>query len=407
MRIELLNTGSELLLGTVVNTHAAWIGRELLALGLRIARQVTVPDGPAIREALDEALRRSDAVLVTGGLGPTSDDITRDLVAELLERPLHPDPEVERTIRERFSRRRLTMPESVLRQAQVPEGAEVLPNAHGTAPGLYLPPSPAHPVHLFLLPGPPRELHPMFRDQVLPRLREYAPQPVPECRILRIAGMGESQVEDRVGEELARIAGLELGYCARPGEVDVRLVGAPSVVADAEAIVRRQIGSRIFGEGSEGMEQVAVRLLRAAGATLAVAESCTGGFLAHRITNVPGASEVFLAGFVTYSNAAKSSALGIPPDLIREHGAVSEPVACGMAEGALTATGASHALATTGVAGPGGGTEAKPVGTVHIALASQGLPTLHRRLLLSADRETFKFMATQSALDLLRERLLG
>jgi len=247
----------------------------------------------------------------------------------------------------------------------------------------------------------------MFRDQVLPRLREYAPQPVPECRILRIAGMGESQVEDRVGEELARIAGLELGYCARPGEVDVRLVGAPSVVADAEAIVRRQIGSRIFGEGSEGMEQVAVRLLRAAGATLAVAESCTGGFLAHRITNVPGASEVFLAGFVTYSNAAKSSALGIPPDLIREHGAVSEPVACGMAEGALTATGASHALATTGVAGPGGGTEAKPVGTVHIALASQGLPTLHRRLLLSADRETFKFMATQSALDLLRERLLG
>jgi len=407
MRVELINTGSELLIGTVVNTHAAWLARELLALGLRISRQVTVPDGSAIREALAEAIARAEVVLVTGGLGPTSDDVTRNLAAELLGRPLVHDPEVEAAIRERFARRKLSMPASVLRQAQVPAGARVLPNGNGTAPGLHLAPGPRCPAHLFLLPGPPRELHPMFREQVIPTLRALSPQAIPECRILRIAGMGESQVEEAVGEALVAIEGLELGYCARPGEVDVRLVGPAPIVARAEAEVRTRLGIRIFGEGAETMEDAVVTLLTRTGKTLAVAESCTGGFLSHRITNVAGASAVFLVGYVTYANPAKQSALGIPPELLATHGAVSEAVARAMAEGALARAGSDYALATTGIAGPGGGLPGKPVGTLHLALASAGLPTLHRSLLLSADRETFKFMATQSALDLLRMRLSG
>jgi nicotinamide-nucleotide amidase len=408
MRVVVINTGTEILLGDVLNTHLAFIAREIFPLGLRVERQISVPDGALIREALLENLARADLVFVTGGLGPTTDDITREITAELLGLELTEDPALTASITERLRTRGIRLTERILRQAMVPRGAVVLPNEHGSAPGLYLPaglnPAIAS-AHLFLLPGPPRELHPMFLQFALPLLRQIALQEEAiGYRNYRIVGMGESYVEEAVGGELLGIAGLELGYCARMGEVELRVIGSSVVLDQADTVVRAKLEKFIFTTERENLETVVVRQLAAEKATLAVAESCTGGFLAHRLTNVPGASEVFLAGYVTYGNAAKTSAIGVDPAVIAEEGAVSEQVARAMAEGARAKSGATFALATTGIAGPGGGTPQKPVGTAYIGLTSAD-DTLVRHLFFPTDRETFKQLVTQMALDLLRQRL--
>jgi nicotinamide-nucleotide amidase len=407
VRVVVINTGTEILLGDVLNTHLTFIAREIFPLGLRIERQISVPDGTAIRDALQENFGRADIIFVTGGLGPTTDDITREITAELLGLDLVVDPELEDTITQRLLTRGIRLTNRILRQAQVPRGAEVLANENGSAPGLYLAANlnESRTPHLFLLPGPPRELQPMFAQAVVPLLRRIVRQESTfACRTYRIVGMGESYVEEAVGEELLAISGLELGYCARMGEVDLRVIGSTLIVEQADAVVQRKLAASILSTSGENLETVVVRQLAAKPATLAVAESCTGGFLAHRITNVPGASAVFLAGYITYSNEAKSAALGVDPATISEHGAVSKPVARAMAEGARAKSGASFALATTGIAGPGGGSEAKPVGTAYIALAGGG-ETVVRHLFFPTDRETFKQLATQMALNLLRERL--
>ena len=404
MHVEVINTGTELLLGHVLNTHLRFLAEALFPLGLRIGRQVTVPDGLVIREALVEAAARAEILLVTGGLGPTTDDITRDVVADWLGLRLVHDEEIMRAITERFARRGLALSARIGLQALRPPEATVLPNEHGTAPGLYLPPTARSP-HLFLLPGPPRELHPMFTASVLPILQKVLP-PRPELamRNYRTAGLGESAVEELVGAPLLAL-GLEVGYCARPGEVDLRLIGSAEALARAEKIVAAQLGAQLVSRDQSSLEKVIVDRLSARGETLATAESCTGGLLAHRVTNVPGASAVFLEGFVTYANEAKTRALGVDAALLRAHGAVSREVAAAMAEGARTAAGVDHALATTGIAGPGGGSEAKPVGTVFIALATKLGPTTVEQHRFPTDRETFKDLTAQTALDLLRRRL--
>ncbi len=409
MNVEVINTGTELLLGNVLNTHLKFLAEALFPLGLRIGRQVTVPDGDLIREAVVEAAARAEIVLITGGLGPTTDDITREIVAEWLGLELVHDEEIMRAIEARFARRAMQMSPRNRRQAQRPREAVVLWNHHGTAPGLYFPPvamggrmSP----HIFLLPGPPRELKPMFNESVLPILQKLLPErPAFALRSYRIAGMGESGVEELVGEPLLAL-GLEVGYCARPGEVDLRLIGGPEELARAEEMVVKKLGGHIVSRGGEELEKVVVDLLTARGETLAIAESCTGGFVAHRVTNVPGASAVFMQGFVTYANEAKTRALGVDAALIEAHGAVSAEVAAAMAEGARAAAGVDHALATTGIAGPGGGSEAKPVGTVFIALATKLGPTVVERHRYQHERETFKNLTAQTALDLLRRRLV-
>ena len=410
MQAEVINTGSELLLGLVTNTHLGYLAGELAPCGISVARQVCVPDGPPIREALAAALDRADLVFITGGLGPTTDDITREAAAELLGLPLLPDEEILSGIRERFARRGLPMADRVARQAMVPVGAEVLPNPNGTAPGLYFPPGvlgSRRARHLFLLPGPPRELRPMVQDYVLPKLRAILPaSSMRERRIYRLTGIGESQVEERIGQKLEERGDLEVGYCARPSEVDFRLIGPPGPLAQVEPDIRAVLGEWIYSEG-ESLEAAIVRLLAEKHLTLATAESCTGGSLAGRITNVAGASDVFLAGYVTYANEAKENTLGVPCDLLAAHGAVSEPVAAAMAEGARRVSGAKFALSTTGIAGPGGGTESKPVGTVYLGLASEGHPTVVRRCYFPLDRITFKHMTTSAALDLLRRQVLG
>ena len=402
MEVEIVNTGTELLLGSVLNTHLAFFGRELFPLGLRIAKQVTVPDGDRIRSALIESFASADIVLVTGGLGPTSDDVTREIAAEITGRALRLDPAVQKAIEERFRSRGLVMTDRVMRQALVPAGAKVLPNRNGTAPGLYLRESDSNP-HTFLLPGPPRELQPMFLHEVIPWLRKILPPSGEEIQeqIYRLVGIGESQVEALVGDGLEKIDDLELGYCARPGEVDLRCIGPRAALAQAEGVVEPVLGEYIATRDNRSLEQVVIELLIAKKATIATAESCTGGFIAHRLTNVPGASEVFVQGFVTYANEAKARALGVDAALIERHGAVSREVAAAMAIGARRNAQTDFAISTTGIAGPGGGTAQKPVGTVYLAVASSdGCEVLHRRF--NTDRETFKWMASQTAIDLLR-----
>lgn len=414
LRVELLNTGSELLLGNVRDAHLSWFGKELFPLGLRIMRQTTVPDGAAIRDALLEASSRSDVLIVTGGLGPTTDDITRELTAQLLGRKMVLHAETLERIQERCRRRGFAFQPRMERQAMVPEGGVVLPNENGTAPGLYLPAvtgiSWATP-HLFLLPGPPREMQPMARAHVLPRLKLIADQlnagKPSECRIYKVVGMGESRVEEVVGLKLSQRSDLEVGYCARPNEVDFRLIGSSESLDEVEPWVLEALGDYLVTESEESMEAVVVELLRKTGSTLATAESCTGGLLANRITNVPGASKVFLEGFVTYSNHSKTELLGVPKEVLEVYGAVSEPVVRAMAEGALYKSGASLALATTGIAGPDGGTPEKPVGMVWLALSSAGAETIAWREQIPTDRITFKQTVTQSALDRLRKRLKG
>jgi len=410
MHAEVINTGSELLLGLVQNTHLAYIAGELAPLGITVTRQVCVPDGPEIRGAIDRALDRADIVITTGGLGPTTDDITREAGAELLGLPLHEDEIIVQGIRERFARRGLPMADRVRRQAMVPDGAIVLPNPHGTAPGLYFPPDKLgtrRARHLFLLPGPPRELKPMMRDLVVPKLQSMVPGAATrERRIYRLTGIGESQVEALIGEKLEARGDMEVGYCARPAEVDFRLIGPAENLDAVESEILREVGEWIYSRG-DTLEQAVVALLREQEQSLAVAESCTGGALSDRITDVPGASDIFRAGYVTYANTAKEEALGIPRELLAAHGAVSEPVAAAMAEGARRAASTDFALSTTGIAGPGGGTKERPAGTVFVGLAAKGHPTCVRRCYFPLDRQTFKHMATSAALDLLRRHLRG
>jgi nicotinamide-nucleotide amidase len=402
VNLEIINTGSELMLGRVLNSHQQWLCRQLSDRGYVVARQVAVADTAVeIRQAVSESLARGGLAITTGGLGPTTDDLTRAALAELLTRPLHEDGMVMAAIEAWFQRRGRPMPPSVRLQAQVPAGAIVLPNAHGTAPGLILEagPTAASPdrpsAWLVMLPGPPRELRPMFAEQVLPWLARQFPLDTPfYARTLRTTGLGESMVQERIAGPLASLvaAGLEIGYCARVGEVDVRLASrrpdAIALVAEAEALVRECMSRQVFGSENDTLEGAVVRLL-------------TG-----RLTDVPGASAVFLGGVVSYSNALKQRLLGVRAETLAGAGAVSETTAREMAEGARTRHGADYALAVTGIAGPGGGTPAKPVGTVFIALATARATTVIAPL-NPYDRETFKNVTTQQALELLRQELLA
>ncbi len=407
VKIEVINTGSELLLGHVTNTHLGFIGQELLGFGLRIERQATVPDGAAIKTALTEAIsRNADLTIVTGGLGPTSDDITRDIAAELFGRKLILQPEIYAKIEAYIAKRHIVVPDIIRVQAMVPEGALVLDNNCGTAPGLLIEEKGQT---IVLLPGPPRELKPMWRDAFVPWLRNKLAalnRPPTYERVWRILGIGESSVQDKLEEPLKAFGDFEFGYCARPAEVDFRLITTdPAALDRASEFIYGQIGEFIYAENNATIEQIVVSLLKAQNKKIATAESCTGGLVAHRITNVPGASAVFHRGWVTYSNEAKTAELGVPAELFPAHGAVSEEVVRAMAKGALDMAGADIAIALTGIAGPDGGTPEKPVGTVWIGVAT-ARETIATKKLFATERETFKHMASQVALDMARKVLI-
>jgi nicotinamide-nucleotide amidase len=387
--------------------------------------------GGEIQNAVRESLGRADLVITTGGLGPTSDDLTRELIAELLGRKLVKNPAVLAHIENFFTQRGRPRPAKTDVETFVPEGAEVFLNSTGTAPGLAMraaedgewrmengnklrpPSSILHPPSsrwLVMLPGPPRELRPMFDASVVPLLkREFAGE-IFICRTLLTTGIGESRVQEFVEADLQPLVvrGLEVGYCARPGAVDVRLTaggeGAEKLVGEGEAVVQRILGENIFGFDDEEIEQVVVKLLAQKKKTLALAESCTGGLVASRITDVPGASEIFLGGVVSYANSAKERFLGVRAETLRQHGAVSEAVAREMALGAREKFGSDFAVAVTGIAGPGGGTAEKPVGTVFIALASADGVAV-KKFLNVWERATFKQVTATQALEWLRRTL--
>lgn len=397
IRVEVINTGTELLLGSIVNTNAAWLGNRLFEAGFRVERQTVVPDGYAINEAMRESSRRADIVIVSGGLGPTSDDVTREALCEVCGVDMHRDERVAEGLKEYFRHRGIPIAECNFRQAMVPDGASVLENANGTAPGLVMPASGVLPMFI-LLPGPPGELKPMVEHSVMPLLEAMAHEDIPRLRVFRLVGIGESNLQELLDASLHQVQGLEVAYCARIGEVDVRLVGNELALKQGEARLLTLAGAYVLRPLGASLAEAVVFHLQEQGLKVAAAESCTGGLIAKRITDVPGSSGVFEFGWVTYANRAKTEMLGVPEEVLEYYGAVSEPVVKAMAEGALSRSRADVAVAVSGIAGPGGGTPEKPVGTVWLAWAFRGRETRTEMMFYPRDREAFRQMVSQKAL---------
>ncbi len=416
MRCEIVGVGTELLLGQIINSNAAWIGQRLADVGWDCLRHTVVGDNEErIAAVLREALDRADAVIVTGGLGPTQDDVTRDAVAAVAGVALRRDPAIERWLEERFARfGRQRMARMNLRQADVPEGARTIDNPRGTAPGLIIE---VGGKPLYAVPGVPREMEGMLERVVLPDLAARAGEGrAIVSRTLRTAGVGESLLAERLTplweSTGAAGEGVTMAYLASPGEVRVRLtaVGATreealARIGPVERAVRDELGTVVYGFDDETLERAVARLLGELGQTLATAESLTGGLVGGRVTTVPGASDHYRGGVVAYATEAKATVLGVDQKLLDEHGPVSEPVAAAMAEGVRRAFATDVGLATTGVAGPteqGG----HPVGSLCLAVADAvGTVTITRRA--PGDRAQVRAWATTVALDLLRRRLEG
>lgn len=408
--IELLSIGRELLLGETVDTNAAWIARRLAVAGMAVERVTTVGDDvTAIRDALAAALDRCRVVICTGGLGPTPDDVTRHAVAELYGRPVAVDETWVDVLRERYRRRGLTMPASNRVQAERPEGAQLLPNELGSAPGMAIDDE-ARGLTI-LLPGVPLEMRGLMESQVLPLLRTRLRSGPPiESRLIRTVGIAEASLAERIADIVAGSAPLNVAFLPHGSGVDLRLTGTghdvERLLTAAVERLHERIGADVYACDDVDMAVIVGGLLRDRRLTLALAESCTGGLVARRLTDPAGASDYLLAGFVTYSNEAKRELIGVEDSTLAEHGAVSEACAQEMAVGARRAGGADIGLAITGIAGPGGGSAAKPTGTVWIAVAFAD--DVHaRHFIFPGDRTAVRERAGQAALDLLRRRLVA
>lgn len=410
MIAEIVSVGTELLMGQIVNTDAQFIASHLAPLGYRALYQVTVGDNPArLAGVVQSALARADVLLFTGGLGPTDDDLTKETVAQALGLEMAVVPEEEARLRAYFASRGKEMTPNNLKQARFPTGSIILPNPNGTAPGCIME---ADGKAAILMPGPPRELYPMFRDHVLPYLEKRSGVRL-HSRELRIFGMGESEVTYRLRDLIAAQTNPTIAPYVKTSEVTLRVTAQCQDDAEGERLVApvidailARLGSIVYSTNGESLPALCVRLLLRQGATLAVAESCTGGMLASSIVDIPGCSACFLEGAVTYANGAKVRRLGVSEGTLATDGAVSLACAQQMAEGLRAAAGTTYALATTGIAGPDGGTPEKPVGLVYVALAGPSRTEV-RKLLLSGDRARIRTAATLHALDLLRRSLLG
>jgi nicotinamide-nucleotide amidase len=410
MNAEIIAVGSELLTPYRQDTNSLWLTDELNKIGIRVIHKAVVGDSPAeMRSSFAHALDRADLIISTGGLGPTDDDRTRETVAELLGRKLHLDEAIVREIQERFRRFARTMPEINKRQAMVPEGATLLPNPNGTAPGLWLE---AQGHIIVLLPGVPLELKSIFKSEVRHRLEKLSGDERLFTRDLRITGMGESDVETRVRPLYELYPNTETTILAAPTGTQLHPRIWSRNPAEAEKILDEitqrmalALGEHLYSSRGESLEDVVARILTENRATVASAESCTGGMLAERLTNVPGSSSYFLGGVVCYSNELKSALVGVPQALIESKGAVSSEVALALADGIRKRTGATLGIGITGVAGPTGGTPEKPVGLVHIALADENGPR-ERAHRFPGNRERIRQYATQAALDSVRRYFL-
>jgi nicotinamide-nucleotide amidase len=408
---SILAVGSELLGTTRLDTNSLFLAGELEAIGLRVVRKACVGDGwDDLLAELAFALSRTPLLVVTGGLGPTEDDRTKEAVAALLGRGLVRDEEILERLRERWRKRGREMPAVNAKQADVVEGALVLPNRRGTAPG-YLVEDAGRTI--VLLPGVPWEMKALFTESVRPHLTRGRTPAGVHRRVLKVVGLGESAVEELVRPVYEAHRGHDVTIlAAAPGEVQLHFSargtpGEASSVLDAlEADFRAAVGPALFGRDDETLEGVVGRLLRESGRTIALAESCTGGLIASRLTDVPGSSAYFLGGAVTYANAAKVAFAGVSPETLARHGAVSEEVAREMAAGARRLFGTAAGLGVTGIAGPGGGSPEKPVGTVHVALDVAEGPGRHERLVLPGDRSMVRRWTTSAALAMIRGWLI-
>ena len=408
---EVVSIGTELLLGQIVDTDAAYLAQQLSALGISVYHRATVGDNLERAVAtVTQAVSRADMVFLIGGLGPTMDDLTRDVIASVFAAPLVRDELIVRHLQDWFATRNYPMSDTILRQADVPTGGRPLPNVNGTAPGLLVEKGDKV---IIALPGPPNEFIPLFESEVYPYLRTRtagAPQVI-RSRTLRIVGMGESTIEDTI-KDLMDGSNPSVAPYAKTGEVHLRVTAkaedettADALIAGRASEIYDRLGAVIYGEGDTTLEQAVVALLTAQNKTVATAESCTGGLLSGRITNVSGSSRVFSIGLVTYSNEAKQRLLQIPHALLASVGAVSPEVARAMAERVRELAGTNFGIGITGIAGPDGGTAEKPVGLVYVALATESGTTVEK-CLFNGIRADVRLRSTQTALNLLRHALL-
>ena len=410
MKAEIIAVGSELLTPDRLDTNSLFLTEELNKIGIEVVRKTIVGDNrDLLGEAFRDALNRVPLVISSGGLGPTEDDLTRETVADLLGRKLRRNEEILRYIEGRFRALGREMPEVNVRQAMVPEGAEILENPRGTAPGLWIEDG-GH--SIVLLPGPPRELKPLFQEQVLPRLKRRGSGVRMFHREIRVTDLGESHVEQRILGIYKRFQEVNTTVLAAPGETQVHLRiwtdDAEYAAKTLDEIVKGfeiALTDHIFSQDGSPLEEVVAAELTLHNATISAAESCTGGLLAQRLTSIAGSSTYFLGGVVCYSNELKTAWAGVPSELIQAKGAVSAEVATALAEGIRRRVGSTFGVGITGIAGPGGGSEEKPVGTVHIALAHAG-GVRERGVRFPGDREAVRWQASQVALDMVRMHFL-
>ena len=409
IRIETITLGDELLLGIRENAHLSYLGIQLAHHGIEPSANLVVRDqADEIKTFFSESWKRSDLVITTGGLGPTSDDLTRETIAGILDEKLVFDSSIEHALRERFSNLGRTMPENNLRQCYRPESAEVLANPYGTAPGLLIK---KEGKMLIMLPGPAREMHPMFEQVVIPRLQAEGLLPEIDCYLqIRTAGIGESALAEKVGHLFEGKEGLVVGYCAHAGMVDLRLSSLDGEILSEEDLhsiadaCREALGEDFVCLGDRTLAEVIFRELRSLDKTLAVAESCTGGLLSSQFTEVAGISKVFHGGAVCYHNDAKVQMVDVPESMLEQHGAVSEEIAIAMATGASEKFGADYGLSVTGFAGPAGGTQILPVGSIFLGYSSP-LGVWAKKIQLRGDRASNRRRAATAALDWMRRKL--
>ena len=411
--VELLAVGTELLLGNTANTDAQMLSQELSALGLNVYYHSVVGDNPErLRRAVELAMSRADVLITTGGLGPTCDDLTKRVVAEAFGKKLVYHSECARAIRDYFAVSGRVMTDNNLQQAWLPEGCTILENRWGTAPGCAFQ---SGENYVVMLPGPPRECLPMFREEAAPWLARLS-EGVIRSRTLRVFGWGESQVESLLRERMDGLTNPTLAPYAKEGEMELRVTAkavdertAEALITPVEQEVRAVLGGLIYGTGEDSLEKVVLEGLRAQGLTLGTAESCTGGLLAKRLTDLPGASAVFRGGVVSYTNGVKAGVLGVPQTLLDEQGAVCADVARAMAQGARRVLGCDVAVATTGVAGPDSDERGNPVGLVYVAMAAPDGCWV-RELHLGGARERrdrVRTLAANHGFDMVRRWLTG
>lgn len=407
---EIIAIGSELLTPTKTDTNGLWLTAKLNEIGVDVKLKTIVGDDSLrLEETIRDAVKRSDIVITTGGLGPTEDDITRQISAKAIGRELVYHEEIEQDLRERFRRWGREMPEINKRQAFVIEDAQILPNPNGSAVGML---TNLDGKFLIVLPGPPRENQPMYENFVLPEIKNLAGKVVFRTRILKVSGMGESAIDEAIAPIYSAYKSVQTSILFNKSEVEVHLTAQAENEAEADKIneeiaakIVEKLGIAIFSTNGEEMEQVVGNLLKKQGKTLSVAESCTGGLIGERLTDVSGSSAYFIEGIIAYANEAKIRNLNVSPELIEKHGAVSKEVAEAMAVGMREKSGTDYAISVTGIAGPTGGTDEKPVGTIFIGYADETqIKSLH--LVLPGDRYLIRWRTSQAALDYLRRQIL-